>query len=249
MTVSHQLPEGPDEFRKPKKNTGKYILVGCLSFLIAGLLLLGIGGVVVWQNWRGWTAGFSVAAIDESLKEIHLPDAEHDALLQRARLFADEFVAERITFDEFQKLGEALADSQLMPMLISKALYGGYIVPSDLSPEDKARGQLAFGRLARGIAEGKLTDDELEPVVRPLGKSGQYSIQADGNSSTGFTMRPPQQVTSEDLLKVIENAEKLAEEKQLGPEPLDIDIVQELDRIVEETLGRKIVPPAEAPPE
>ena len=55
-------------------------------------------------------------------------------------------------------------------------------------------------------------------------------------------MRTPQQVTSEDLLKVIENAEKLAEEKALPPEPLNVDIVQEFDRIVEETLGRKIVP-------
>ena len=42
--------------------------------------------------------------------------------------------------------------------------------------------------------------------------------------------------------KVIENAEKLAEEKALPPEPLNVDIVQEFDRIVEETLGRKIVP-------
>ncbi len=248
MTVSQQHTEGGQEFRKPKSNTGKYILVGCLSFLIAGLLLAGIGGVVVWQNLRSWTASASVATISHALDEIHLPDEEQDALLQRARLLADEFVAEKITFKEFKQLGEALQDSELLPMLVAKAMYGGYIEPSDLSEEDKARGRLAFGRLARGFVEGKLVDDDLEPVVAPLGKSGQYSVQLDGESKSGFELRTPQQVTSEDLLKVIANAEKLAEEKQLGPEPLDIDIVQELDRIVEETLGRKIVPPTETPP-
>ena len=242
MTVSHQHQQGGEEFRKPKSNAGKYILVGCLSFLIAGLLLVGIGGIIVWQNGRGWIANASVATVRHALDEIHLPDAEQDAIMQRARLLADEFVAERITVKEFRALGEALQDSELLPMLVAKAMYGGYIVPSDLSDEDKARGQLAFGRLARGFVDGTLVDDDFEPVVRPLGKSGQYGINIDGESKTGFEMRTPQQVTSEDLLKVIENAEKLAEEKALPPEPLNVDIVQEFDRIVEETLGRKIVP-------
>lgn len=249
MTVSPDYGSGLEELRPRKPKAGKYILVGCLTVLITGLLLLGIGGIFVWQNWRQWTANISTVAIEESLKEIHLPDAEHDALMQRAKVLASEFVAERITFEEFQRLGEAIGESDLMPMLISKALYGGYVAPSTLSDEDKARGQLAFGRLARGFAEGTITDDDLEIVVRPLGKSGQYSIQVDGESKPGFSMRTPQEVSNEDLLKTIENAEKLAEEKQLGPEPLDVDIVAELDRLVEETLGRKIVPPAESPPE
>lgn len=242
MTVSQHHDQGLEEFRPKKSNAGKYILVGCLSIVIAGLLLGGIGGVIVWQNWRGWTANASVATIDRALKEIHLPNEEHDALLQRARLLADEFVAKNITIEEFQKLGEALSESELMPMLISKAMYGGYIAPSTLSDEDKARGQLAFGRLARGFVDGKLVDDDIEPVVAPLGKSGQYSINLSEKSDSGFEMRSPQQVTNEDLLEVIARAEKLAEEKELAPEPLNVDIVQELDRIVEETLGRKIAP-------
>jgi len=242
MTVSQQHTEGGQEFRKPKSNTGKYILVGCLSFLIAGLLLAGIGGVIVWQNWRDWTANASIAGISHALDEIHLPDAEQDAILQRARLLADEFTAKRITIKEFKALGEALQDSELLPMLVAKAMYGSYIAPSDLSDEDKARGQLAFGRLARGFVDKKLVDDDFETVVAPLGKSSQYSVQLDGDSKTGFDLRTPQQVTNEDLLEVIARAEKLAEEKGLSPEPLNVDIVQELDRIVEETLGRKIVP-------
>lgn len=242
MTVSHQHQQGGEEFRKPKGNAGKYILVGCLSFLIAGLLLAGIGSGIVWQNWRGWTASASIAGISHALEEIHLPDAEQDAIMQRARLLADEFVAEKITFKEFRALGEALKDSELLPMLVAKAMYGSYIAPSELSDEDKARGQLAFGRLARGFVDKKLIDDDFEAVVAPLGKSSQYSVQFDGNSNSGFELRTPQQVTKEDLLKVIENAEKLAEEKELPPEPLKVDIIEEFDRIVEETLGRKIVP-------
>jgi hypothetical protein len=233
---------------KPSR-TRNVLLVGCVSVVVFVLLILGIGAVVVLQNWRSWTASMSTAGLDETLREIHLPDAERDALMQRARVLASEFVAERITLDEFQKLGVALGDSDIMPMLISKALYGGYVLPSTLSDEDKARGQLAFGRLARGFAEGAITEEDLEVVVKPLGKDGQYRVQTDSGSATGFSMRAPRQVTNEDLLKTIENAEKLAEQKQLGPEPLDVDIVAELDRLVEETLGRKIAPPAEPSPE
>ncbi|MCA9273170.1 MAG: hypothetical protein KDA31_09005 [Phycisphaerales bacterium] len=245
MTVSQHHDPSLDELRPRKSNVGKFILVGCLSIVIAGLLLGGIGTVVVWKNWRGWTANFSTAALDETLKGIHLPNEEHDALMQRARLLADEFVQKRITVDEFQKLGDALTESEFMPMLIAKAMYGGYIAPSTLSDEEKARGQLVFGRLARGFVDKKLVDDDFEAVLAPLGKSGQYSINVDSDSKSGFSMRSPQQVSAEDLLEVIARAEKLAEEKELSPEPLNVDIVQELDRIVEETLGRKIIPPGE----
>lgn len=224
------------------------LLVGCISVIVFVLLIVGIGAIVAWQNWRSWTANISTAALDESLREIHLPETERDALMLRARMLASEFVGERITFEEFTKLGEAIGDSDLMPMLISKALYGGYIAPSTLSDEDKARGQLAFGRLARGFSEGTISEEDLEIVVKPLGKSGQYRIKTDSGSSTGFAMRAPRQVSNEDLLKTIGNAEKLAEEKQIGPEPLDVDIVQELDRLVEETLGRRIVPAESSEP-
>ena len=245
MTVSQHHDPGLEEFRPNKSNTGKFILVGCLSVVIAGLLLGGIGGVVVWQNWRNWSADFTTSRLDSALAKIHLPNEEHDALMQRARLLADEFVAKRITPQEFQQLGEALSESELMPMLVAKAMYGGYIAPSTLSDEDKARGQLAFGRLARGFVDEKLVDDDFEAVVAPLSKNAQYGVQVDGDSHTGFSFRSPQQVTNEDLLQVIERAEKLAEEKELSPEPLNVDIVEELDRIVEETLGRKIIPPGE----
>ncbi|MFI4894564.1 MAG: hypothetical protein ACIAQ0_14210 [Phycisphaerales bacterium JB058] len=242
MTVSQHHDPSLDEFRPKKNNTGKYILVGCLSIVIAGMLLAGIGGIVVWQNWRGWTASLTTNSLDGALQEIHLPNEEHDAIMQRARILADEFVNKNITMAEFQELGEALTESEFMPMLIAKAMYGGYIEPSTLSDEDKARGQLAFGRLARGVVDEKLVDEDFEHVVAPLGKSGQYRVTVDGESKTGFSMRSPQQVTNEDLLLVIERAEKLAEEKELSPEPLNVDIVEELDRIVEQTLGRKIVP-------
>lgn len=242
MTVSQHHDPSLDEFRPKKNNTGKYILVGCLSIVIAGMLLAGIGGIVAWQNWRGWTASLTTNSLDGALQEIHLPNEEHDAIMQRARILADEFVNKNITMAEFQELVEALTESEFMPMLIAKAMYGGYIEPSTLSDEDKARGQLAFGRLARGVVDEKLVDDDFEHVVAPLGKSGQYRVTVDGESKTGFSMRSPQQVTNEDLLLVIERAEKLAEEKELSPEPLNVDIVEELDRIVEQTLGRKIVP-------
>lgn len=243
MTVSQQPGQGFEEFRPRKNNTGKYILVGCLSFVIAGLLLVSIGGIVVWQNLRGWTANASIATADRLLQEIHLPNEEHDAIMQRARLLAEEFKDKNITVAEFQQLGEALTESELMPMLIAKAMYGGYIAPSTLSDEDKARGQLAFGRLARGVVDEKLVEDDFDYVVSPLSKNAQYSIGLDSDSDSDISLRSPRQVSNEDLLLVIERAEKLAEEKELSPEPLNVDIVEELDRIVEETLGRKIVPP------
>lgn len=238
-----------DEFGPPKKgNGGKFILVGCLAIMIAGLLLLGVGGVFLWQNWRGWVSSGFVATADAVFDEFHLPDEESAALMERVQLLADEFEAENISLEELGKLGEAFTDSDLMPMMISKAMYGGYIVPSSLSDEDKARGKLVFGRLARGFVDDKLTDSDFEAVLKPLSKDAGVSVTVDGDgvqADKDFNIKQPRDATDAELLQVIENAEKLAEEKGLDPEPLNVDVVAELDRLIEETLGRKLEPGGE----
>jgi hypothetical protein len=238
-----------DEFSKPKKsNTGKFILVGCLAIIIATLLLVGVGGIFVWQNWRGWASTAFVETADAVFEEFHLPDEEADALMQRVTMLADEFEAENISLKELQTLAEAITDSDLMPMLITKAMYGGYIVPSSLSDEDKARGELAFGRLARGFVDDKLVDDDIEAVLQPLNKDANVSITVDGDgvqTSKNFNIKSPREASAKELLEVIANAEKLAEEKGLDPEPLDVDVVAELDELISETLGRNLEPGGE----
>ncbi|GAB5496235.1 MAG: hypothetical protein Phyf2KO_13150 [Phycisphaerales bacterium] len=235
-----------DEFRPQKKsNTGKIILVGCLSVVIAVMLLVGVGGIYVWQNWRGWTADITTQAVNKSFEEIHLPAAERLALMERVEFLADEFRNKNIPLEDFQKLGEAMTESDFLPMLISKAMYGGYIAPSTLSDEDKARGELVFGRLARGFTEDKLKDSDFEAVFAPISNNKNISVTVD---SDGFSpdddldIKAPNQVSAAELLEMIENAEKLADEKELSPEPLEVDLVDELDKLISETLGKEFVP-------
>ncbi|RNC82255.1 MAG: hypothetical protein ED559_10875 [Phycisphaera sp.] len=242
--MAHQQLQ--DEFRQPKKsNAGKIILVGCLSVVIAIMLLVGVGGIYVWQNWRDWTADITTQAVNESFKEIHLPDEERIALMERVNFLADEFRDKNISLDEFKNLGEAMTESDFLPMLISKAMYGGYIAPSTLSDEEKARGELAFGRLARGFTEDKLKDSDFEAVFAPISNNKNLSVTV---GSEGFStnddldIKAPNQVTAAELLEMIENAEKLADEKELSPEPLEVDLVEELDKLISETIGKEFTP-------
>lgn len=245
--MAHEQPQ--DEFRTQQKgNTGKFILVGCLSIVIAAMLLAGVGGIYVWQNWRTWAADVTTHAVNRSFEEVHLPDDERVALMERVEYLATEFREKRIPLEDFQKLGEAMTESEFLPMLVSKAMYGGYISPSALSDEDKARGQLVFGRLARGFSEDKLEDSDFEAVFQPLSedKSVSFKVDEDGFSTDDdFNIKPPNQVSSEELLEMIERAEKLAEEKELSPEPLDVNLVEELDKMIKDTLGKEFVPQGE----
>ena len=246
--------DGFEEFSAQRRSGKKFLLVGCLSIVIAAIMIVGIGGALVWKNWRPWVANIATVTLENGLDEFHLPQQEHDAMLARGKALIEEFRQKQISLEELKAIGESMNDSDLMPMLIVKAMQGAYIAPSQLSDEDKARGELVFGRLARGFVDGKLKDEDFKPVLRPISKNNTVNITIkEGDASTDnndFSLKNPSNVTSAELLRMIAAAEQLAQDKDLPPEPLDVDIVAEFDRIVEETLGRKLSLPApESEPE
>ncbi|HED54663.1 MAG TPA: hypothetical protein ENJ00_10755 [Phycisphaerales bacterium] len=248
MSTPQQNTEGYEEFDARKGSGKKILLVGCLSIIIAAMMLVGIGGVIVWKNWRPWVANIANVTLENGLDEFHLPQAEHDAMLARGKALIEEFRQKRISLEELKAIGDSMSDSDLMPMLVVKAMQGAYIAPSELSDEDKARGELAFGRLARGFVDDVLKDEDFKRVLQPISKNNTVNITVDDNGTSvddrNFSLKNPSAVTTEELLRMIAAAEQLAEEKDLPPEPLDVDIVAEFDRIVKETLGRKLELPA-----
>ncbi len=241
-TTGREHPgEGACFLPQERSGSGKLILVGCLSVIIAGLLLAGVGGVYVWQNWRGLTAEKVAEVTDNRLRAIHLPDQEREEIMERVEYLATEFREERIEVEQFKALGQALAKSEFLPMLVAKAAYGGYIVPSDLSDTDKARAQHAFGRVAAGYVVGEVTKDELKELLRPLSEDGTLNFKFTEKTLTtnqNMNLKPPGDVTEEELLELIESAETLAIEKDLSPDPLEVDLAQELDRAIEETIRK-----------
>ena len=243
------MTNGTDDlgFEPRKGGTGRYILIGCLTFVIIGLVGLGVGGWFVASNWKTWAADATTSLMATGIRDTQLTNEQKRELIARIEGMGEEFKADRLTLEDLQKIGQTLQESPVLPVAVVQGMNAAYIGPSGLSDEDKQRAYRINDRIARGVFEERIELEELEPVLEPLSKEGDANVRIttnDEGATTGFRMdlKQPEQVTTEELLEYMANAESLLEQKGIPDEPFEVDVIEEFDRVIEDALGRRITP-------
>ncbi|MEO1535507.1 MAG: hypothetical protein AAFS11_08100 [Planctomycetota bacterium] len=227
---------------------GKYIAVGCLAMVFVVLIALVIGGVFVANNWKSWAAPAITEIMANGIRDTDLTNEQKRELIARVEAMAGEFEAGTLTFEDLQKIGEALETSPLIAVGIVEAMNAVYIRPSDLPDEEKTEAVRLNQRLARGIFEDRITPEELEPVLQPLSSGDGVQItSSDGSDGSTASFRindlkDPEQITVEELREYMGNARSLLEMKAIADEPFEIDVIEEFDKVIEAAIGRRIVP-------
>ncbi len=232
----------------PKKsNVGKYIAVGCLGVVFIVLIALVIGGVFVANNWKTWAADTTTTIAAEVIKDSQLSGEDKRALIGRVEMIGEEFKNETISWEEMQTVFEALVESPILTVAVVNELHSDYFEISELSDEEKARAERINDRLTRGLYEERIQLNELQPVLAPISKEGSGNIEvttSEDGTTTGLNLnlKPPNEVTADELRAFMTNAESLLEQKAIPDEPFDIDIIEEFDKAIEAAIGRRIVP-------
>lgn len=226
--------------------TKKILLVGCLSLLILAILLVAVGAVVIRANWRDWTATGISSIMADGIRDTPLSNEDKAALIARVDLITEEFRNEALSLEDLERIGQAFVESPILPVAVVEGVQSAYIRPSALTDEEKASARRLNERLARGLFEKRITPEELEPVLRPLSPDDGPVVRVDesGGFSSGVRLRikPPEQVTADELRAFMANAESLLTQKAIPDEPFEIDFVEEFDRAVEAAIGRRIAP-------
>lgn len=199
---------------------------GCLIALAILVLALIGGGVYVYMNWKGWAAAGVQAVAREVVNNSDLPDDQKTAILAEITTLTDDFKAGKITLEELQRVGEAVAESPLIPLAAVAAARQKYVEPSDMTDEEKASAIRSLQRFARGVHEKKIPVEAIEDVVKPI-----TTLRPDGQWELKETP------TRLELDQFVENAKSQADAAEIPDEPFDLNIAEELKKAIASARG------------
>lgn len=215
------------------------ILVGCLAVLGVIVVLGIIAALVVWMNWRGWTASTMNAAMKAVVAETKLPAEQTGRINIQIDQLTDAFRNKDIGFEDLAKVAQAIENHPVLPVGMLEYVRLSHFQAAGITDEERAQGHLAVQRIQRALIEGQLVLKDLEPIIEPISQR-----DADGD------LQPMQNPTAPQLRLFTEEATKKADELGIPNEPYYVDIAEQIESLINNALGRQIVnaPPASGRP-
>jgi len=214
--------------------------------LIVGVVfvaLCGAGAYYVYQNLQAIGAKVAREAAVAVIEDLDLSDEEKRKIIAQIDRVVDEYEAGRITLEEVGSVLEELAESPLTSLIVVYAAMENYVGPSGLSDEEKTDAKRTFQRIARGFAENKISQDDIETAL-------DYVSTTTETGERQFS----ESVTDEQLRAMLDECNRVADEAGIPDEDFEIDVAQEFKRAVDRALGvdtpdEPVAPADDAAPE
>lgn len=211
------------------------ILVGCLAVLGVIVVLGIIAALVVWMNWRGWTASTMNAGMKAVVAETKLPAEQVGRINTQIDQLTEAFKNKTIGIEDLAKVAQALQNHPILPVGMLEYVAVSHFQAAGLTDEERAEGRLAVQRIQRALIEGQMVLNDLEAIIEPISQR-----DADGD------LQPMQNPTAPQLRLFTQEATKKADELGIPNEPYEVDIAEQIESLINGTLGRQVVnaPPA-----
>lgn len=227
--------------RRPIAARRGNILVGCLAALGVVAVLVVIGGIVLWMNWKGWSASAMNATMKAAVQESKLPAGQQTRINTQVDQLTAAFEAGDVTMEDLMEVVQALDGHPILPVGLLEYVETNSLKAEGLTDEERAAGELATQRIQRAMVEGQMVLADLDPILEPISQR-----DADGD------LQPLQNPTAPQVRLYIEAAQKKADELNIPAEPYQVDVAEQIERLINDTLGREVVsapaPAGEAPP-
>ncbi len=214
--------------------------MGCLAVLGVIAALVVVGGIVVWMNWKGWSADLMNTGMKAAVEQSQLPAGQQTRINTQIDQLTEAFRAGDVTFEDLVKVGEAMENHPILPIGVLEFIEYNSLKVDGLTDEEREAGARATQRLQRAAVDGQLVLEDLDPMLEPISQRN-----ADGG------LEPLQNPTAPQVRLYIEGAQKKADELGIPDEPYDVDVAEQIERLINDTLGREVVsapaPESEAP--
>lgn len=239
--------------RRPLQSRRGNLLVGCGVVLLIFVILAGIGIFVVATKWRGWTASTSTKMVDTMLTKAQIDPVEHDEIMVHVHSMMERFENKEITLEQMGLIVQELAESPVIPAALVIAIDKLYITTSGLPEEEQHQARIDLTRFTQGLFEESIDpnsiNEVLEPVVTntPDENDIRLNLKLDENGSTITALRSADEVSDEELRTLIATAKAKADEAEIGENPPQIDLSDEIGKAIATALGEITPEPAELP--
>lgn len=200
---------------------------GCLIALGVVVLLVVAAGVTLALTWKRIAAAGINAVTTQLVTQSSLPKDQQDRIVAKVHGVTDDFVAGKITKEQFGKLAETISTSPLVPLGIVMVVEERYFAKSGLTAEEKAEGKKSVRRFARGVADETLKPDDMQTALSYIS-----------------TMRGPnhhelkQTVTDEELRKFLAEVKEKADKAAVADDAPELNIADEIEKVIDKALAK-----------
>lgn len=214
-----------DEPQQPEKQKS-WIPTCLISCGVIFLLLIAICAGGAWYVSRQapiWLRDGLVKVVNDS----DMAEKDKQAVVQQIDRLVDGFKAGKIGYFDMPRIVEKFARSPVFALVIVRAVQEGYLKPSGLPEEEKEAGRRTIQRIARGIVEQKLKQDDLESAVDLIAEN-------PGEDQRKIKKK----LTDEELRKFLAECKRIADEANIPDEEYAVDIGKEMTKTVDAILNK-----------
>jgi hypothetical protein len=207
---------------RPNSQRGGVLRVILIIFGVLVLIVV-CTGIYVAMHWKGWAATAANNAAQELVNDSGLPPEQKEVILREIRQFGDDFKSGTVSMTELAQVARAVQDGPIIPLAGVQATRHKYIDPSDMTSKEKAEAILTLQRFARGLYEKSIRNDEVKDVVKPIASltdNGRWKLKDNP--------------TRMEIDQFVANAKVRADEAKIPNEPFDLNIADEIRKVLHE---------------
>jgi hypothetical protein len=245
MSIGYPSPSPftPQFSPQPRRSGSNWLvsllLVGVGVLLIGGVLL--VGGIwYVTANVDRWLVALGREAIVAMIEESEIPASEKSEVVAQVDRVVAAYKERKIGQADLERVLNELSESPAMTVISLYGIDESFLADSGLPEDEIARGRRTFQRVLRGIYEGKITEGAFYAALpNPDNRGAEDDPRGD---LTLASLAEEGEITEDDLRRSLVKLQVMADNAQIPNEPFQLDIGDEIKRIVDRALAGKDSP-------
>lgn len=189
------------------------------------LVLVIVGVVLVMIYGRNMLAAWTRGVVSSTLQEWNLPEDQRVEMMAQTERVLAVFVDGRLSMEQVRGIVEQVGKSPVQYIGLMHMVQIRYVVPSDMSEDEKAHAIRILDRAIRAFGHELLTNEDGKELSALLDQRPQEP-----------TVTLPQTMTNEEILDFVANVEAKLEGLDVPDEPVDLAAI--LRRIVDESFEK-----------
>ncbi|QDU26415.1 hypothetical protein ETAA8_14930 [Anatilimnocola aggregata] len=202
------------------------VIGGAIGFLVVILVCAGAAYYVV-ANAKSLAVGVARNFAVQMVEASELPADDKQQVVTQIDRVVDEYKKGKINEKDLENIFAEIQNSPLLAVTVVYFIEKQYLDRSGLTAEEKENAKLQLQRVIRGRLEKKIEQSDIDALLAPL-----MQMQPDG------TQKVKEQLTDDEIKKLIADSQKLADDAQVPNEKFEVDIGDEVKRIVDQGLSK-----------
>jgi hypothetical protein len=214
---------------RPVKSDGcvtalKVAGIGCLVLFVLGLA----GGLYVAMNFKRIATDLARATAVRAIRASDMPREMQDGFVGHIDRVARAYKEGRISTDQVMRIFKNVAESPLFPVAMVMMADRQYVQPSGLAADEKRRATRDLQRLARGIAERNIRQEDLEEILNIV-----------SSRQVGGGRKVRQKLSDAEVRALAAKVKGTVDAAGVPDEPYEVDCVAEFGQAIDRELEGK----------